>query len=66
MGAKWTKREDQIILAMHKKGFMPKDIGRVLKSRPTESIKDRLYVLGGKWSQEPEIDEKLFKEMMGK
>lgn len=63
---KYSPHEDEIIIAMHSKGFTPHDIVKVLISRSVSSVKDRGYVLGLKWTHEPEIDEKLFKELMGK
>jgi hypothetical protein len=66
MGAKFSKREDQIIKQLHAKGYMPEDIVKVLKSRTKESIKDRAYVLGLKWTRPVEIDEQELKRLLGK
>ena len=65
MGAKFSKREDQIIKQLHAKGYMPEDIVKVLKSRTQESIKDRAYVIGIKWTRKVEIDMDEFKKLMG-
>jgi hypothetical protein len=65
MGAKFTKREDEIIKALHGKGYQPQDIIKVLKSRTKESIKDRAYVIGLKWTRKVEIDMDEFKKLMG-
>jgi len=61
----YTKREDEIIKAMHSKGFKPDEIATVLKSRLPSAIKDRGYNLGLKWTVKPEIDETLFKKLCG-
>jgi hypothetical protein len=66
MGAKFTKREDEIIKALHGKGYQPQDIIKVIKSRSKESIKDRAYVLGLKWTRPVEIDEQELKRLLGK
>lgn len=66
MGAKFSKREDQIIKQLHAKGYMTEDIVKVLKSRTKESIKDRAYVLGLKWTRPVEIDEQELKRLLGK
>lgn len=64
MGSPYTKQEDEIIIAMNKRGYKPQDIVKVLKSRSSKNIMDRGYDLGLKWTKPPEVDEKLFKEMM--
>lgn len=66
MGAKFTPQEDKIIKQLHAKGYMPEDIVKVLKSRTKESIKDRAYVLGLKWTRPVEIDEQELKRLLGK
>jgi len=64
MAAPYTKQEDEIILQLNKKGYSPKDIAKVLKSRKADQIKDRGYTLGVKWTKEPEIDFEAFKKLM--
>ena len=65
MAAPYSKEEDKIIKTMHAKGYSHHDIGRVLKSRSPENIKDRGYALGLKWTAKPEIDMAEFKRLMG-
>jgi hypothetical protein len=64
MAAPWTEEESDIIKQMHSAGATLDDIALVLKSRPKESIKDRGYAIGLKWSKKPEIDYEAFKAYM--
>jgi len=63
-GVPYTKEEDRIIIAMHKAGYRPEDISKVLVSRGADQIKDHSYRLGIKWTAAPEIDQEMFKKMM--
>jgi len=64
MAAPWTAEESDIIKRMHEAGADLDDITKVLKSRPKESIKDRGYALGLKWTKKPDIDFEAFKAFM--
>ncbi len=64
MGTPYTEEEDKIIIEMNKAGFKQSDVAKVLKSREPRMIKARGYVLGLRWSKEPEIDYEAFKKVM--
>jgi hypothetical protein len=65
-GIPWTDKETYILKAMAKKGYTPREISRVLKSRTGHSIHCKADTLGLSLGiKEVEIDEAAFKRLMG-
>jgi len=65
MSIKWTDKEIDILEKMVVAHKTPEDIVQVLKSRTTDSIRNKVQRMAGlEWTREPEFDMDAFNKLM--
>jgi hypothetical protein len=61
----WTPQEEEILIAMVKGERTAEEIGKILKSRSIDAIRNKVYGKGLEFiGQSPEIDMEAFKKIM--
>lgn len=64
MSIKWTDKELEILKKMVEAHKTADDIVQVLKSRTTDSIRNKVQRMGLVWAHEPEFDMAAFNQIM--
>jgi len=64
MSIKWTDKEIDLMKKMVAAHKTAEDIVQVLKSRTTDSIRNKVQRMGLAWAHEPEFDMDAFNKLM--